>query len=233
MAQDRTADLEAQLLQGARGVQNNTENMLERLAKMFSATDLVTVKNILPDPFGWVYTDPKETVITQPDSATRRVEYGAPKARTLEPGATKTIPGWEAYIALERMWKTYAQLDLSKISYTLTSSEEMDNFLSKAYQGTFDPDTVGGASKPADLGFEPTTPAAADRTAAAETQVQQPVPPTQDPNLGFGDENTGDDDQSNVIPPLNDQSQLPPELQGDQRQQVNTSQQPQVPGFNQ
>lgn len=219
MAQDRTADLESQLLQGARGVQNNTENMLERLAKMFSATDLVTVKNILPDPFGWVYTDPKETVITQPDSATRRVEYGAPKARTLEPGATKTIPGWEAYIALERMWKTYAQLDLSKISYTLTSSEEMTKFLSEAYQGTFDPDTVGGASKPADLGFEPQTPAAVDRTAAAETQV---VPPTQDPNLGFDNEEQTGDDQANVIPPLNDQSQ-----------QVNTSQQPPVPGFNQ
>lgn len=229
MAQDRTADLEAQLLQGARGVQNNTENMLERLAKMFSATDLVTVKNILPDPFGWVYTDPKETVITQPDSATRRVEYGAPKARTLDPGATKTIPGWEAYIALERMWKSYAQLDLSKISYTLTSSEEMTKFLSEAYQGTFDPDSVGGASKPADLGFEPQTPAAPDRTAVAESQVQPPVPPTQDPNLGFGDENTGDEEQQTQVPPLNDGTEnLPP-----QSPQLNTSQSPQVPGFNQ
>lgn len=228
MAQDRTADLESQLLQGARGVQNNTENMLERLAKMFSATDLVTVKNVLPDPFGWVYTDPKETVVTQPDSATRRVEYGKPKARTLDPGATKTIPGWEAYIALERMWKTYAQLDLSKISYTLTSSEEMTKFLSEAYQGTFDPDSVGGASKPADLGFEPQTTAAPDRTAAAESQAQPVVPPTQDPNLGFGNDDE-QEEQVNQVPPLNDgheqTTQLPPQL--------NNSQSPQVPGFNQ
>lgn len=229
MAQDRTANLESQLLQGARGVQNNTENMLERLAKMFTATDLVTIKNILPDPFGWVYTDPKETVITQPDSATRRVTYGDPKARTLEAGETKTIPGWEAYIALERMWKTYAQLDLAKISYTLTSAEEMQNFLDKAYVGTFDPDSVGGAQRPADLGFEPQTPPAAQTQPEPTTQL----PPTQDPNLGFGDDEQSGDDQSNVIPPLNDQSQLPPELQGDQRQQLNTSQQPQVPGFNQ
>jgi hypothetical protein len=209
MAEDRTADLESQLLQGARGVQNTTENMLERLAKMFTPTDLVTIKNILPEPFGWVYTDPKETQVIQPDSVTRRVEYGKPKVRTLEPEATKTIPGWEAYIALERMWKTYAQIDMSRIAVTLSSADEMDAFLNKAYQGTFDPDSVGGASKPADLGFEPQIPAANDRTTVAEAQVPAapaPVVPTQDPALGFGDE---DEQQSQVnqVPPLNDQEQ--------------------------
>lgn len=212
MAEDRTANLESQLLQGARGVQNTTENMLERLAKMFTPTDLVTIKNIMPEPFGWVYTDPKETVITQPDSVTRRVEYGKPKVRTLEPDATKTIPGWEAYIALERMWKTYAQVDMSRIAVTLTSSDEMDAFLNKAYQGTFDPDSVGGAQRPADLGFEPQVPAANDRAAMAESQLPPTpapaLPPTQDPNLGF-DNDDEQQEQVNQVPPLQDQTQTP------------------------
>lgn len=213
--EDRTAELEASLLNGARGVQNSTENMLERLAKMFTATDLVTIRNILPEPFGWVYTDPKETVITQPDSATRRVEFGKPKAHSLEVGATKTIPGWEAYIALERMWKAFAQIDIEKISFVLTSSQEMDSFLSKAYVGTFDPDSVGGASGERALGFEPVVPAANDRTTVAESTIVQPPKPTEDPGLGFGD-----DDQQEptppVIPPLSEANQLPPELGGGQ-----------------
>lgn len=227
MAEDRTASLESQLLQGARGVQNTTENMLERLAKMFTATDLVTIKNILDAPFGWVYTDPRETVVTQPDSVTRRVEYGKPKARTLEPGEKKTIPGWEAYIALERMWKAYAQLDMSRITIVLTSADEMQSFLDEAYVGTFDPDSVGGASKPADLGFEPQVPAANDRSAVAESQLPPApqLPPTQDPNLGFSNDDE-QEEQVNQVPPLNDgnDQQQPP------AQQTQTP--PQVPGFN-
>lgn len=209
MAQDRTADLEASLLQGARGVQNNTENMLERLAKTFKPIDLVTIRNVLPEPFGWVYTDPSETTITQPDSATRRVEFGAPKASSLEVDGTKTIPGWQAYIALERMWKAYAQLDIEKISFVLTSSQEMDAFLSKAFVGVFDPDSVGGAAGTKALGFQDEVQnTAADRTAVAESQVVEPKP-TEDEELGFGnDEETPN--QPPVIPPLQDQTQQTP-----------------------
>lgn len=207
---DRTADLEASLLQGARGVQNSTENMLERLSKTFTATDLVTIKNVLPEAFGWVYTDPKETTIEQPDSATRRVNFGAPKAHSLEAGATRTIPGWEAYIALERMWKAYAQIDIEKISFVLTSTQEMDSFLSKAYIGTFDPDSVGGAGGTKALGFEPEVApvvnTANNRAAVAEAAASAPKPPTEDEELGFSNES----DTANtppVIPPLDDQSQ--------------------------
>ena len=206
MAQDRTADLEASLLQGARGVQNNTENMLERLAKTFKPIDLVTIRNVLPEPFGWVYTDPSETVITQPDSATRRVEFGAPKASSLEVDGTKTIPGWQAYIALERMWKAYAQLDIEKISFVLTSSQEMDAFLSKAFVGVFDPDSVGGAAGAKALGFQDEVQnTTADRTAVAESQVVAPKP-TEDEELGFGDDDEVQK-QPPVIPPLQDQNQ--------------------------
>lgn len=241
MAQDRTADLEASLLQGARGVQNSTENMLERLAKEFTATDIVTIKNVLPDPFGWVYTDPKETVDERPDSATRRVTFGDPKVHSLEVDGTKTIPGWEAYIALERMWKAYAQLDIEKISFVLTSSQEMDAFLAKAFVGIFDPDSVGGAASNKALGFEPApvVNTTANRAAAAEAIVaSQPapvVPPTEDENLGFSNEEQQVQTPP-VIPPLNDGNQLPPELgggdQGGQPPQ-GTGNQPQVPGFNQ
>lgn len=209
MAQDRTADLEASLLQGARGVQNNTENMLERLAKTFKPIDLVTIRNVLPEPFGWVYTDPSETVITQPDSATRRVEFGAPKASSLEVDGTKTIPGWQAYIALERMWKAYAQLDIEKISFVLTSSQEMDAFLSKAFVGVFDPDSVGGAAGTKALGFQDEVQnTTADRTAVAESQVVAPKP-TEDEELGFGNyEETPTPPP--VIPPLQEQVQQTP-----------------------
>jgi hypothetical protein len=209
MAQDRTAELEASLLQGARGVQNSTENMLERLAKMFTATDLVTIKNILPDPFGWVYTDPRETTIEQPDSATRRVNFGAPKAHSLDVGATKTIPGWEAYIALERMWKAYAQIDIEKLGFVLTSTQEMDSFLNQAFVGVFDPDSVGGAGGTKALGFEVSTPAPvvntpADRTAVAESALNAT---TEDEDLGFGEE-TSQEDLPPVIPPLQESDQV-------------------------
>lgn len=229
MAEDRTASLESQLLQGARGVQNTTENMLERLSKLFSNTDLVTIKNILPEKFGWVYTDPKETKVIQPDSVTRRVEYGDAKVRTLEPGETKTIPGWEAYIALERMWKMYAQQDMSQISIVLTSSQEMSSFINEAYVGTFDPDSVGGAQRPVDLGFEPQVPAANDRTSVAESQLPaSQVPPTQDPNLGFNNDEE-EQEQVNQVPPLNDGN----DEQQQQQTQTQTPPQtpPQVPGF--
>lgn len=237
MAESRTADLEAQLLQGARGVQNNTENMLERLSKMFKSTDLVTIKNPFTTPFGWVYTDPGETTVEQPDTVTRRVNFGDPKARTLDAGEQRTIPGWEAYIALERMWKMYAQTDPSQVAIVLTSKLEMDSFLSSAFVGVFDPNSVNENKTP---GFDAPAPTApvAPAAAVSNTPLPQPqvpsapiehspvVPPTSDPNLGF-DDNDGDDDPTPpVVPPLNDGNdsgnegndqqgspQLPPELQ--------------------
>ena len=200
MAQDRTADLEASLLQGVRGVENNVDNIRERLAKLFTPTDLVKIKNILPTQFGWVYTDPRETVVEQPDPATRRVSYGEPKARVLQPGETKTITGWEAYIALERMWKEHAQRDLSRIAQVLQSSIEMTAFIDEAYLGTYDPDA--GETSRKDLGFAVTAPAPSnDRTAVAENKVA--LPPTQDDNLGFDDEEPQQPPQTQV-PPLND-----------------------------
>lgn len=229
MAESRTADLEAQLLQGARGVQNNTENMLERLSKMFKSTDLVTIKNPFKTPFGWVYTDPGETTVEQPDTVTRRVNFGAPKARTLEVGESRTIPGWEAYIAIERMWKMHAQTDPTQVAIVLTSKLEMDAFLNEAFVGVFDPNSVNGNKS---LGFESETPVApttAAVPAVPAAPIEQPaaVAPTSDPKLGFDDDDGNDGaPKAPVVPPLNDgndgndsgnvqqnTSHLPPELQ--------------------
>lgn len=221
MAESRTADLEAQLLQGARGVQNNTENMLERLSKMFKGTELVTIKNPFDIPFGWVYTDPGETTVEQPDTVTRRVNFGAPKARTLEPGEKRTIPGWEAYIAIERMWKAYAQTDPTQVAIVLTSRLEMDAFLENVYLGVFDPNN---ANTPSDaLGFEnkqpEPVPVTTAQPAVPTAPIEHPpvVSPTSDENLGFDDDDNDGNDENTTIPPMQDQSQqnqqLPPELQ--------------------
>lgn len=230
MADSRTADLEAQLLQGARGVQNNTENMLERLSKMFKAADLVTIKNPFDEAFGWVYTDPGETTVEQPDTVTRRVNFGAAKARTLDVGESRTIPGWEAYIALERMWKMYAQTDPKQVAIVLTSRQEMDSFLDRAFVGIFDANSANSIRQANDaLGFDKAKEGEDRSTATLKPAPQQeqvtppvvdppaaPVAPTNDPNLGFDDENNDDEQTPPVIPPLQDQtqqSQLPPELQ--------------------
>lgn len=187
---DRTAELEAELLQGARGLDNNTKNMLERLADEFKAGDLVEIENVMPEAFGWVYTDPSETTEERPDTATRRVNFGAPKSRALEAGEHKIIPGWEAYIALERMWKAWAQRDITQVSYFLTSSQEMESFLAKAYHGKYDPNKAITGNAPA--------PVAALAPQPVVTQPEQPaapVAPVNDPALGFGNgnENQGND----------------------------------------
>lgn len=200
---DRTAELEAELLQGARGLDNSTENIPERLFKSFKAIELVEIENVLPHPFGWVYTDPKETVVGE-QGVHRNTTYGAPKSRVLQPGEKKIIPGWEAYIALERMWKAYAQLDITQVAFVLQSGQEMEAFIAKAYHGIFDPNT---ASTRGEAPVAPVEPPA-------------PVAPTEDPTLGFSDGNDqgGEQEETVTTPPITDQQGQGPTL-------------PQIPGF--
>ena len=114
------------------------------MASEFKGTNLVTIKNALDNDFGYVYTDPEEEEVQQPDTATKRVYFGDPKARVLKPGEKVTIQGWEAYIALGKMWKEYAQTT-SNVGVTMSSVAEMRNFLGKAYLGVFDPNSIGSA----------------------------------------------------------------------------------------
>ena len=143
--EDRSAKV-AELLRGARGTTSDSKSFRELLGDTFSGTKIVTIKNILTKEFGYVYTDPEDEVVEQPDTATRRVYFGEPKARVLDVGETVTIQGWEAYIALGAMWKEYA-ISTGSIGTTLSDTNAMREFLSKAYLGIFDPNSVNGSKK--------------------------------------------------------------------------------------
>ena len=136
----------AELLKNARGTTSDSKSFRELLGDTFSGTKIVTIKNILTDEFGYVYTDPEDEVVEQPDTATRRVYFGEPKARVLDVGETVTIQGWEAYIPLGAMWKEFA-ISTGSIGTTLSDSNAMKEFLSKAYLGIFDPNSANGSKK--------------------------------------------------------------------------------------
>jgi len=159
---DRTLKAE-DLLKNARGVSTDSKTFREILHDEFKGTSLVTIKNILDVDFGYVYTDPEEENVEQPDTATKRVYFGEPKARVLKADEKVTIQGWEAYIALGKMWKEFA-IAGGNFGVTITSNQAMREFIEKAYLGIFDPNNVATApSAPAktkdtatksdDLGF--------------------------------------------------------------------------------
>lgn len=135
---DRTLTAE-QLIQGSKIITNGAISFRERVAKCFDGSDLVTIKNVLGHDTGWVYADPKKERVEQPDTATRRVTYGDPEAKILKNGESITIPGWQAYIALERMFKEYAQEQGTSMGIIMSSEIEQEKFLEKAYIGIFDP----------------------------------------------------------------------------------------------
>lgn len=131
-----------ELLKGARGTTGNSKSFRELLGDTFSGTKLVTIKNILPVEFGYVYTDPEDENEERPDSATRRVYFGEAKARMLEAGEIITIQGWEAYIALGNMWKEFAINHSGKqFNIVLLDMNAMRKFIDEAYLGLFDPNS--------------------------------------------------------------------------------------------
>lgn len=134
--------LEKQALAQAQGnleVSDGTKLLLDRLHKLFDADDLVKIKNFTNHPIVWVYCNRKNTKIEQPDEYTRRVQQGEQKARSLASGASITIPGWEAYVALNRFYEDWAVNDKgdTRGSYVLSVNLQKE-FLDKAYVGTFD-----------------------------------------------------------------------------------------------
>lgn len=135
-------ELEAQLLNQAKGniVANDGAKLLtDRLHDLFGADDLVKIKNFTKRNIGWVYCDKTKTRIEQPNEFTRRVYQGEQKARVVEPGKSIIIPGWEAFVALNRFyedWATHEKAD-SKVSYVL-SGVMQEEFLNQAYGGKVD-----------------------------------------------------------------------------------------------
>lgn len=147
MDKDRT-QLADSLLQGVRGDNKTSKGIREAVGELFKPNELVTIRNPFDHTTGWVYVDPSDESIQQPDKATRRVEYGEPQARTIEPGEKVTIPGWEAYIALSRMFKEYAQEAGSNVGVVMASGESIDDFISKSYIGIFNPNSINQQSEP-------------------------------------------------------------------------------------
>lgn len=140
---DRTQSVEQQLQeQLLSGVQGNTRQagkIRDILRDMFDPNDYVTVANPFDYMTGWAYVDPAEERMERPDKTTKRMHFGKPKTRVLKPGEQVVIHGWEAYIALGRMFKEHAQAQGDNMIIVLTSQGEIDKFLNKAYKGVFDP----------------------------------------------------------------------------------------------
>lgn len=139
---NKPADLNPEdLIKDSTGVVSSAKTMREYLDDHFSGSDLVTIKNFMDVDTGWVFADPKKERIEQPDKSTRRVYHAEREAKILKAGQTITIPGWQAYVALSRMWKHYAQLQGAHTGTTLLSVIEMSKFVDKAYLGIFDPNS--------------------------------------------------------------------------------------------
>lgn len=136
-----------QLLRGAEIAPAAGVSMGEKLHDMFRRNDLVRIKNIDDKPSGYVFVNPDDELVERPDKATRRVTPGKPQAVVLQSGETKVIPGWQAYIALDRMWKEYAQRRSSAERNMISDDAERDVFLDKSFLGVFDPNAVNEAPR--------------------------------------------------------------------------------------
>lgn len=120
-------------------------SMGEKLHDLFKRSDLVRIKNIDDKPSGYIFVNPDDEVAEQPNPATRRVTPGKPQAVVLQPGEVKVVPGWQSYIALDRMWKEYAQRRSSAERNMISDDAARDVFLDKSFLGVFDPNAVNEA----------------------------------------------------------------------------------------
>lgn len=134
-----------QMLMEAEVAPISSMSMGEKLHNLFKRSDLVRIKNIDDKPSGYIFVNPDDEVAEQPNPATRRITPGKPQAVVLQPGEVKVIPGWQAYIALDRMWKEYAQRRSSAERNMISDDAARDVFLDKSFLGVFDPNEVNEA----------------------------------------------------------------------------------------
>lgn len=134
-----------QQLQGelSRGTsKSGSDNFLMYLANKFSSSNFIKIKNPFKHSTGWTYVDLREQVVEEnKQKQIYRVTPGEGKMRVLEVGEEVVVPGWEAYIALNRLFNEYAQTTGSSIITILNSTEEREKFLDKAFLGVLDPMT--------------------------------------------------------------------------------------------
>ena len=178
---DRTSnveqELQEQLLSGVQNIVKQGGRIRDQLRDLFEPYDYVTVLNPFEHTTGWAYVDPADEQVERPDKTTRRVQHGKPKTRIVKPGEQVVIHGWEAYIAIERMFKEYAQTKGKAMSVVLSSQLEMDAFIAKSFGGVFDP------SKMNQMMNATNAPAVAQAIQQEEAAKPAPVPAS-DP-LGF------------------------------------------------
>lgn len=166
--------LQEQLLAGVQGNTKQAGKISDQLREMFNPDEYVTVKNPFEHLTGWAYVDPAEEVNERPDKTTKRTTFGKPKTRVLQVGESIVIHGWEAYIALGRMFKEYAQSKGENIIIVLSSQHEIEKFLEKAYGGVFDPNAQINAIN-----------AQSAAQAIKQQEAEKPAPVVSDDPLGF------------------------------------------------
>lgn len=130
-------ELESQLSQS--GVKTGSKRFLDMLHDLFEPEDDVVIYNPFNKKIGWIYS--RKTTIQQIDRETQRAYHERPQIRTLEPKKQVVIRGWEAYIALTRIWKQYAQETFAgeSMSAKMKSTAKKQEFIDMVYKGKFDP----------------------------------------------------------------------------------------------
>lgn len=222
-------ELQAQLLTGVQGNQKQQGKIRDQLREMFNPDDYVTIANPFNHVTGWAYVDPAEEKNERPDKTTKRTTFGKPKTRILQPGQQVVIHGWEAYIALGRMFKEYAQSQGGNMIIVLTSQKEIEAFLGKAFKGVFDPnaqvDAINAQAVAKDIEANTPAPAApaADPLGFGAPEQPAPAPQTQEQRQEVAAQEVVDEDEQrgSVVPPVvqddENVSQTPPaDTTGDQ-----------------
>ena len=184
--QSAEQQLQEQLLAGVQGKTKQTGKIRDQLRDLFEPNDFVTVRNPFDHITGWAFVNPAKELSIRPDKITKRTTFGAPETRILKPGESVVIHGWEAYIAIGRMFKEYAQEQGANMIIVLSSQEEIDKFISKTFGGVFDPNAqmnainvqaVGATTTSSDdpLGFN--APATETRDGVDESElIERGVP---------------------------------------------------------
>lgn len=164
-----------QLLQEATVASASYVSMGEKLHSMFKPSELVTIKNIDSRPTGYVFVSPDDEEIESVNGDTmRRVYHGKADAVVFQAGETKVVPGWQAYVGLDRMWKDYAQRRSTADASLIADTAARDQFLEESFLGVFDPNqAIQGAATPRKR-----------RAKSSDVPVEAPAPKPKD-DLGF------------------------------------------------
>lgn len=121
------------------GALRNDATFRERVVDKFKSTDFVRVINIDNQKFSWVYADPAEESVQQPDKYTRNVYHPTAKVYSLNPGESKVIPGHNAYVMVEAFFKNYVQTHNTKIASITSDPAAQEKFIKDVVIGVEDP----------------------------------------------------------------------------------------------